>query len=821
MKKAVKKFIAALLATVMSLGLAACAPAQSAEKAEPEQSEAQLLAAQSTEMVLSGEYVYVSEYLPLAANEQEHISPRAYTDEGFYTVEFEKLSGSIPEDAEESSEEEDTVYESRLRFTGFDGSVRELEKFESTGAPENTEGLADFSSGADMGGLAVAPDGTVFLVENCYYSWYDGPAGLSRMDAAYWNHQRYASEYYLRHLDSEGAEISRAKLQLEGEYVHAHSIKCDGDGNVLMLSDSDVRVYSPEGVELGRIACESYPDSIVSLSDGRSALSYWNSEGDFVIAALDMGDMSLEELYTLPGAAYSLTAGAGEYDLFYINGSAFYGVKSSDGSHEKLFNWINCDVSISSITSIKSMDDGSFITVSNEYRPMGGEDYVYEAGIITIRKIPVEYAAEKTVLSFATIYLDQEASDMIADFNRSNEEYRIEVKDYFEYNTEDDFSIGVKRLVKDLEAGNAAYIIDLDGLPYELLASRGLLEDLYPYIERDEELSKEDFFASVLSALEVDGKLCSTVGGFSVNTLLASELAVADNDGWTYEQLYGVLGSMPEGCEVFDVYTSSADVLRDFLPFELVHCIDWKSGECSFNNDSFLALMNFAAAFPSEFDWENYIWNEADSSEYRLSRGIQLLTPGTLHTFDDANYSTAFFGTGVNYVGYPSHDGEFRSSLIPTHRYAMNASASNKDGAWSFLRRFLSEEHQSKNVWNFPARLDVYQQWQEKAMKATYMTDEQGELVLDENGAPIVLPTGKMGGIQGTVIDIYPITQSQADKLRQLINSADTFSDTATTEKIAELLIEEATRFFNGEVSAETAAENMNTKVSEYLVSKY
>lgn len=817
MKDAARKLAAGLLTAVMVLSLGACAPSQGAGNSVEDQAAAQPLAAQSTEPVLSGEYVYVSEYTSLAGNEQEHISPRVYTDEGFYSVEFEKVGEYIPEDAQQNYDGEFATYESRLSFTGFDGSVRVLEKFEEMAAPENTQGLSDFSSGAGLDGIALAPDGSIYVIETTYSSWYDGPAGLSEMDASYWDYQQYVTEYYLRRLDVDGAELSRAKLQLEGDYIYTHSPKCDAEGNLLLTNDNAVCVFSPEGAELGRIPCQTYPDSLLYLADGRVAVSCWNTDGGMTVAALDTRSMSSTEICTLPGSAYSLTDGAGDYALFYISGSAFYGVRTDDASHEKLFNWINCDVNQSSISSIKAMDDGSFITVSNVYRPMGGEDYLYEVGFVTIKKLPVEYAPEKTVLSFATIYLDQEASDMIVDFNRTNPDYRIEVRDYFEYNTETDFTVGPRKLFEDLSSGRGADIIDLDGLPYEIMASRGLLEDLYPYIERDGGLSREDFFASVLSALEVDGKLCSTVGGFSVNTLIASDLAVTDTDGWTYAQLYETLALMPEGCEIFDAYTSGSDVVRNFLPFELERCIDWKNGQCNFNNESFLALLDFASSFPLSFDWENYNWTETDSSEYRLSRGLQLLSLGTLHTFDDLNYNTAYFGTGVNYVGYPGLDGEFRSSFITSHRFAMNAAGANKDGAWEFLRAFLTQEHQSKNIWNFPVRLDVYEQWREKAMEATYLTDEQGELVLTEEGAPIVLPIGKMGGIQGTVVDVYPITHAQADELRQLIDTTSTLSDISSIDAIGEIVIAEAERFFGGEISADEATANMNSAVGEYL----
>lgn len=134
----------------------------------------------------------------------------------------------------------------------------------------------------------------------------------------------------------------------------------------------------------------------------------------------------------------------------------------------------------------------------------------------------------KESITLAAIYIDYDIQDMIVKFNRSNDQYRIEVKDYSEYNNDQDgWDAGQTKLNTEILSGNLPDIFCLNGLNYRQLASKGLLEDLYPYIDADSELSRDDFFPSVLQAFEEDGKLCTTLSGIYINSVIGASSVVA------------------------------------------------------------------------------------------------------------------------------------------------------------------------------------------------------------------------------------------------------------------------------------------------------
>ena len=82
---------------------------------------------------------------------------------------------------------------------------------------------------------------------------------------------------------------------------------------------------------------------------------------------------------------------------------------------------------------------------------------------------------------------------------------------------------------------------------------------------------------------------------------------------------------MPEGCEVFSVGTTRDSVFSDVCSLNLSNFVDWSTGQCSFNSQEFIDLLEFANSFPQTFDWEHFEWNSEADDTYRVKEGKQLL----------------------------------------------------------------------------------------------------------------------------------------------------------------------------------------------------
>ena len=100
--------------------------------------------------------------------------------------------------------------------------------------------------------------------------------------------------------------------------------------------------------------------------------------------------------------------------------------------------------------------------------------------------------SEVTTLIYANLTEGGVDRGAVSRFNESHQDVQIEVRDYFDDGDSSGRS-GKERLLTEIGAGKIPDIIDLGRgssyyisvLPYESLVHKGILEDLWPYIEND------------------------------------------------------------------------------------------------------------------------------------------------------------------------------------------------------------------------------------------------------------------------------------------------------------------------------------------------
>lgn len=797
MKKKIRNIIMLLVILSLALGMTACG----AEKAENKP---------TGTAAPTDEYVYAPEFTTLSENNTRSFNPKIYTDDGFYATSYEKVGENIPEGAVLDYEGQYDVYQSKLYYIGFDGSVQELTEYKSVSVPENTGEKRDYSSETNLSGLSMAPDGNLVAIECVYEQWFDGPEDVKRGDEGYYDGMNYVSNYYIRKLDPSGKELSCARIETEPDtYIYAYSMATDKDGNAIVVNDTTVRVIGPDGKDVAKVDTENYPDSIFLMNDGTPAVTVWGDDRE-KICTLDIENKCIGKTYDLPLSAYTVVSGGGDYDVYYNDGSYLCGFKLGSEKPDRLFNWINCDINGGEVEKFKINEDGSIILVTNKYNNFK-ENYTVE--MAKVSKVPASSLPVKENISLATLGVDWDVRNLIIDFNRKSDDCRIVIKDYSEYNTDENSNAGLTKLTTELLAGNVPDIIDLSGLPYTQLASKGILADLYPYIDSDEEFSRDDFFQNVFRALEVNGKLCSTCANFSVNALVGASRVVGDKIGWTYEQFYEALAKMPEGCEPLDVSATCYDVLSTCLALDLNQYMDWGSGKCRFDSDDFKQMLVFTSIFPEKFDWENFEWTEESNQDTRIAEGRQMLMQAYISSVSDIRYYDFYFGGDATYVGYPTLSGT--GNMLGTGSgFAMSENSTHKDQVWKFLRQFYTEDTQS-NVWSLPTNKNVFNKLLQKEMTPDYQKDSDGNYVLDENGEKIEISKGGMGTSTGEVFEFYALTQAQADELLELIESTDKISN--GNEKLYDIVAKHAQAFYAGDKSLDETAKFIQSEANIYI----
>ena len=800
MKKSMKSMLALFLALVLMLGLSACGK-QSEEEAAPEET-------------ATPEFVYTAEYKSIEGN--SYMSPRVFTEDGFYVTSNEKVGVKVPEGAVIEYEGQYDVYENRLYFVGKDGSVRKLTNYEPLPEAENTGNYPGFYSGSGAAGMCADENGNLILVENNYVSYFTGDPDQMEADDS-WQYWEYTDEYYVRVLDSTGKELSRAKLDFDSRdsYLGFYNMKLDEQGNVLGTSDMQIVAFKQDGSVAYTIQSKDYVDSIVQLKDGRLGITQYG-EQNRELCMLDLDSHKItDETYVLPNDAYDILPGGGDYDLYYSGGQTLYGYKLETQEAERVLNWLDVDVNGSNVSGVHMNEDGSIIGVVNTYEQ--GDQVSVE--LVTLNLVPADTLPEKTELTLAVMDIDYnyQLSNAVIRFNRNSSSSRIRVVDYSQYNTEEDYSAGLTKLTTEILSGKLPDLLCLSNLPYSQLAAKGLLEDLYPYLDADKELSRSDFFPTVLKAMEKDGKLYEVTATFSINSLIGASEIVGDTPGWTYADFDAALARMPAGCDPLDQYTTRDDILRTLVSLEMDSLVDWSTGKVSFDSQNFIDMLNFAARFPKSFDWDNYEWTDAEQTENRIEEGRQMLMSAGIYYVDNIIYNDMYFGGETTYIGYPTNEGVGNMLQLGAGDgalFAMSSKCTDKEAGWQFLRSFLLEKNQLDS-WGLPTNVNAFNTMLKKAMTPEYRKDADGNFVLDNSGEKIQVSRGSYGMADGSIKYIYAVTQEQADKLLDVINSTTKVMD--TDDSIYDIVNEQAQAFFAGQKSAEEVARLIQSKANIYV----
>lgn len=721
-----------------------------------------------------------------------------------------------------------TRTEPAMFTVNLDGT--DFKRMESYTAPEFPE---EAESGSFwINNLCSVPNGGVAVVENVYYSIpvygedggdggdtaaEDTPVATGAPLAATSSDisvdapapdtsgqpmdYQYVEKNNLRVFDASGAQTFCAELSslIESEdyfYVSAFAVSGTGEA-VLMANGNAIYVLNADGSLKGSIDTSDLSNGIsnfVTLGDGSvAALVYGEDYAAFDLRPVDTSAMQLgEATASLPTDAYSARPSGGGYDFCYNKGESFYGYKLADGSEEKLVTWINCDVNSNNLTSPYITEEGNIVCLSSEYSNTGDGATTY---FITLTKTPYDQVPQKTTLTLACVYLNYYIKNQILDFNRKSSDYRIEVRDYSEFNTEDDYSAGYTKLITEIGSGAVPDIMVTDGLPIETFGAKGLLADLWPFIDADEELGgRAGVMEPVFNALSQDGKLYEITSNFYITTIAGPASIVGTEPGWTYDEMYAALDQMPEGCELFSLGTTRSDVFSSICMLNLSRFVDWTTGECSFDSDDFISLMEFANRFPETFDWEHHEWTNEDSDAYRIKEGRQLLLTVSLPDAYNYNYYSEMFNGDMALKGFPDVPGSGAVFNLNGTSLAIASTCKNQDAAWSFVRTLLTREYQENNTYGFCTNRELCEENIQSMVGESYYSYDQ---------------------VTGEEKEII-FTQENADLITDLINNTSMVAD-YNTSQINDIINEEVAYYFSGEKTAQDVAATIQNRVSIYV----
>lgn len=788
MKKTASRIAAVVMAAAMTIGFSSCGG-----KAGKSQ-------------IASKEHIFSAEKIEMPGG-LDYINRLLYANEKIFIIGDKTTQEGEGENATYTSE-------TKMQIVGLDGTLENEIVLTKDDGKDNTEHRY-------ISSMTVDENGGLISVENSY-SWNE-TTGESK------------EAWYLVKYDENGKLISEtdlsdlqetAKKETGNDYFYADTFIVGDDGSIYISCNNVIFVLDPNGKYQCAIKNENASDNswmggLYKTGDGRMITSITTSkmEGD--------NYTSETKLYEIDTAAKKLGAeyvyeqngrmmnGTDQYDLLISRDSGLFGYDIESGTLEPIIDWIKSgfDNTAMNDNCTTVLQDGRILCVTYNYTFHGGGGYGWSNNdqiINILSEVDASTLPDKKLIKLYALYLDIDIKRQILEFNKNNPEYEIELTSYQDYAV-NSYNDAITKLNNDMIAGNLPDIIVLNtNMPIDSYISKGLLADLYEFMDKDETINRSDYVEGVFKAYETNGKLYELVSNFSISTVVGKSSMVGNESGWSVEEFIQFVDANPD-VSVFGDEISRSEFFSAIIQICSERFINRDTGECSFNSDDFIKLMEFSNRFPKEVDWEqlysdpNY-WDEQQSA-YREGRA--LLSVYSLGRFNNIReMEKGMFGEAITFKGFPGASGN--GAVFDAYtEIAITSKASNPDGAWNFVKYFLSDEYQDIFTTNdnycFPIKKSSLEKLAEAAKERPYWEHDDGKKEYYDN-------TWWNGS---SSINIGVNTDEDNRRVIDFINSTENIS--RNDEQVNNIINEEAGAFFEGQKSAADVAEIIQNRVSNYI----
>lgn len=645
---------------------------------------------------------------------------------------------------------------------------------------------------------AVDDNGNYYYITDLYNSYYD--------DMGY-----YVDEetFTLYSMDANGndrwnldiTDLFKKMSQDPNAYFYLNNIVPVGD-KLVVLSSFGLLVLDDKGQVLNQNSDLGEIGGCYKGKDGKIIITKWG-DGSAEYYTYDVTTNKLSDKLSVPKMADNMSCWSGKYyDLYFSNSTELYGYNFGDSDLTEIMDYIDSDISAGYLNKIMALDERSFLV--SYY-----DEETNNSAYAVMEKVDPADVKDQEVITLACGYLDYRVRKQVVTFNKTNPNYRISIKDYSIYDTyeNDTYTSGTTRLNSDIIAGNIPDILVGNAdLPLAIYQSKGLLTDLYKLMDEDPEIRREDYLQNIFRAYEYEGKLTSIPTSFTIITAVAKTKLVGDRDRWTIADMQQVLSGMDPEAQAFRDMTRD-EFLERCMIFSGNTLVDWESGKCYFDTKEFVDLLKYCKTLPKEINWDEKYENEnywmAMEGQYRNE--LTLLEYMYLNNFRSFEYTEqGEFGERISFIGFPSGNG--KGSVIQSdYTFSIANKCKNKQGAWEFVRYFLTPEFQNGEPYSFPILRSAFDPLIEEAKDRPHWVDENGNKEYYDDYY-------WMGDVQ---VPINPSTDESINRIMSLIESVDQIY--SYDENWMNIVKEEAASYFEGNKAPEDVAKVIQSRVNIYV----
>ncbi|MDR1330300.1 MAG: extracellular solute-binding protein [Oscillospiraceae bacterium] len=645
----------------------------------------------------------------------------------------------------------------------------EIRKIESVFTGDKIYFLARRDDGAGIYSMEYDGSGITELPGYAAPEGFDTAAMCLADGGGFWVAEYGADDnYLLRLLDENGAErASYPQEQAEradsavgaGGDERSRSLVTDGNGSVYLFdSDFGISVFE-----------DGNKTAFLDKKGESILLGLFRIEGGDVAALI----LSLQTLsiYVAPiangvwGHSY-ITEGTRAFSgvttgsqFYCADGAAVRGYASGYIVGETVFYWAETGIDAEDATALAFLPDDRIICAAV---PSDNGEERAALAILTQREVEPR---NKTALTMACFGESVHIKRIAEKFNRQSRDYFVSVSYYPSIVPGDKAAnkTNADRFNLDMITGTTPDIMYVSGsFPERFYTTKGLLEDLYPYIDADPELSLDSFVPGTIESMDSGGRLYQLPDWFYINTVVGPKNILGDTASLTLDEARELLASTYNGESWSDYFPRGATGLTYMVTMR-DDLIDWDTGECYFDTPEFIELLEF-------------------TNRRQAARGtLPLMQVSIFNMSYIATWRDDFVGgEEMAYVGNPGIEGN-GSAFQFANLVSMYSGSQHKDGAWEFIRALLLPEFQLGFALSFPTNLAAFDTVLERTLQS----------------------------------DALDVSREEIEDLRRVIAGVRVAS--RRDEAVNAIIEDAAGAYFAGQKSAEETARDIQSRVSIYV----
>ena len=487
--------------------------------------------------------------------------------------------------------------------------------------------------------------------------------------------------------------------------------------------------------------------------------------------------------------------GAGDYSLFAVMQRGIYGI-TADGQVLQLLDFAGSRVTSNTLYDFAYVGEGKFAAF---YSGDMGETALL---LMTVR--PDDYVETREKVILAVDGIDSGVDSYAGNFNKSSDEYEIEVRHY-EHGSDD-----LRADVLSDSSPDIYYYMDLDTV--QSYTNIGAFADMYELMDKYGGLSREDIMPNVLEAYETGGKLYFMSDKFYANCNVAwSEVLGKEYSNWTMDEFFEVVENMPEDMYIGDKWSfDSRHGLFSYLCQDNVEqWVDFDNNTCDFNSESFIKTLELCRDLKIVHEEIPDYENMTDEEMLALEEWNAVLLKnkealigwggGSMSTYSVMMFAQ-LYGLGikdVTLIANPTKNGG--GTINGQNYYSVLSSGNCTEGGWAYMCWLLSQKQQEQvSYYFFPVRKESFYKCTEKFKQ---QENEYNKGSSNVNG-------------YSYEYDLMGINE-QYDYNVGFIEKCNSLG--GFRSKVREILDDEYKSFAAGEVTAEECAKRIQSRMEIYL----